>query len=237
MLFSGKMEQKRRYMEQKFLYYSFKFIILRYIFSKRLLRLYKTIAMVKLGNYYSTLQDEELFKMFQNGESRAFDEIYRRYRDILTAMAGKMLESKQMAEDIVQEIFLSLYNRRAQIEIQVSLRAYLMKSMKFKILNEFRSSGIRNAYKKQVDLYRNVSYSHSCHYDCELKDLTSNIELTINTLPNKCRTAFLLSRTEDLSYKDISGFMGISISTVEKHISKALRLLKSNLPVSDFSIS
>ncbi|MCF3108122.1 RNA polymerase sigma-70 factor [Niabella sp. CC-SYL272] len=186
---------------------------------------------------YSILTDEVLFRLFQNGETRAFDELYRRYWELLASVAERMVTSRQLAEDIVQEIFLSLFDRRLRIEIQVSLKAYLMKSMKFKILNEFRSSGVRNAYRKQVHTHRNMFAGHHCHYHCELKDLTSNIELSISMLPDKCRTAFLLSRNEDLSYKDISGFMGISISTVEKHISKALRLLKSNLPVSDFSIN
>ncbi|MBZ4191352.1 RNA polymerase sigma factor [Niabella beijingensis] len=186
---------------------------------------------------YSVLADEALFRMFQNGQTGAFDELYRRYRDPLISVAERMVTSRQLAEDIVQEIFLSLFNRRLRIEIQVSLRAYLMKSMKFKILNEFRSSGVRNAYRKQVHTHRSMFPGQHCDYHCELKDLTSNIELSISMLPDKCRTAFLLSRNEELSYKDISGFMGISISTVEKHISKALRLLKSNLPVADFSIN
>ncbi|WP_114789115.1 RNA polymerase sigma-70 factor [Niabella yanshanensis] len=193
--------------------------------------------MIKVANYHSSLQDEELFHLFQNGENRAFDEIYKRYKDLLTSAAERILMSRQMAEDIVQEIFLSLFNRRLKIEIQVSLKAYLMKSMKFKILNEFRSSGVRKAYNKHVDMHRGFLLSYNTGHDCELKDLTSNIELTINMLPEKCRTAFLLSRSEDLSYKDISGCMGISISTVEKHISKALRLLKNNLAVSEFSIN
>ena len=193
--------------------------------------------MSKTGIKYSVLLDEELFSLTRNNESRAFDEIYRRYKDLLTSMAERMLESHQMAEDIVQEIFLSLYNRRTKIEIQSSLKAYLIKSMKFKVLNEFRSSGVRRAYKKHVGLNYTAISSGANFYDCELKDLSSNIELTISTLPDKCRTAFLLSRDEDLSYKDISGFMGISVSTVEKHISKALRLLKNKIPVLDFSIN
>lgn len=193
--------------------------------------------MIKLIGHYKTLQDEELFRLFQKGENSAFDEIYRRYRAVLTSIAEKMLESSQIAEDIVQEIFLSLINRRYEIEIQVSLRAYLMKSMKFKVLNEFRSLSVRNAYKKQVNTCHNTLPANNCHYDCEYKDLNSSIELTINALPDKCRTAFLLSRSEDFSYKDISGFMDISVSTVEKHISKALKLLKTNLLVSDFSIN
>ncbi|HMR84314.1 MAG TPA: RNA polymerase sigma-70 factor [Niabella sp.] len=223
-------------MEQKTPFFFNKFFNIATRFYETIVEQLKTIAMIKAAEYHTTLPDEELFRLFQNGENRAFDELYRRYRELLTSMAERMLASRQMAEDIVQEIFLSLFNRKSQIEIQVSLKSYLMKSMKFKILNEFRSQGVRKAYDKQVTTHRSF-FSYNASYDCELKDLTSNIESTISMLPDKCRTAFLLSRSEDLSYKDISGCMGISISTVEKHISKALRLLKNNLTVSDFSIN
>lgn len=193
--------------------------------------------MIKTIADYQPLPDEELFRLFQLGDNRAFEEIFRRYNNLLVSLAERILGSRPMAEDIVQEIFLSLCNRRGGIEIQVSLRAYLMKSMKFKILNEFRSSGVRRAYKKQVDASQQSFSVNNLPQECEMKELTSSIEDTIKTLPDKCRTAFLLSRSEDLSYKAISGFMGISISTVEKHISKALRLLKSNLPLTEFSIN
>ncbi|MCH5596462.1 RNA polymerase sigma-70 factor [Niabella ginsengisoli] len=163
--------------------------------------------------------------------------MYARYRLVLKEMAEKMLDSKQIAEDIVQELFLNLYNRRYQIDIQVSLRSYLKKAIKFRILNEYRSSGVRNTYRREVNAQYTLASSENNCYDFEIKDLNYSIQTTIDGLPDKCKTAFLLSRTEDLSYKDISGYMGISVSTVEKHISKALKVLKSNLIISDFSIN
>lgn len=193
--------------------------------------------MIKTAECHTELCDEELFNLFQEGDNRAFAELYLRYRAYLVTIAEKMLTSKQMAEDVVQEIFLSLLNRRSEVDIQISLKAYLMKSIKFKVLNEFRSLGVRRAYSDRVSAHNNLSSPYNTNYKCELKDLNSNIKGTINMLPDKCRTAFLLSREEDFSYKEISGYMGISISTVEKHISKALRLLKYNLTVSGFSIN
>ncbi|ANH83074.1 hypothetical protein A8C56_20660 [Niabella ginsenosidivorans] len=193
--------------------------------------------MIKMGSYYKTLSDEELFLLLKKEDNRAFDEIYKRYRGLLKSLAEKMLESTQVAEDIVQEIFLNLYCRREQIDIKISLKYYLLKAIKFKILNEFRSSGVRNAYRRHLFFQGQLISPENSHFDCEVKDLNTNIQLSINALPDKCKTAFLLSRSEELSYKDISGYMGISVSTVEKHISKALRLLKSNLLVADFSIN
>lgn len=191
--------------------------------------------MIRIDNYYHQLPDEELFLLVKKDDCKAFNELYTRYRVVLKEMAEKMLDSQQIAEDIVQELFLNLYNRRYQIDIQVSLRSYLKKAIKFRILNEYRSSGVRSSYRREMNAHHVVA-ENNC-FDFEIKDLNYSIQTTIDALPDKCKTAFLLSRTEDLSYKDISGFMGISVSTVEKHISKALKVLKSNLVTSDFSIN
>ena len=97
-------------------------------------------------------------------------------------------------------------------------------------MNEFRSQVVRNTYQKNIHYTYSFAYAGSnVHHVCETKELAYNINRSINLLPEKCRQAFLLSRSEDLSYKDISGHLGISISTVEKHISKALKFLKVNL--------
>jgi RNA polymerase sigma-70 factor (family 1) len=178
---------------------------------------------------YCRLCDKKLFELVQKDDKKAFDQIYCRYFNFLTNSAAKHLQSRQKAEDVVQEIFISFYNRRNSIEFSVSLRAYLCQALKFKIMNEYRSQNIRNTYQKAVH-YSSAQGNRTDYYQVyETKELAHNINRSINLLPEKCREAFLLSRAEELSYKDISGHLGISVSTVEKHIIKALKFLKGNL--------
>jgi len=187
---------------------------------------------------YLLLPDTQLFDLVRtNDDEKAFEQIYIRYFSTLTSSASKLLRCEQKAEDIVQEIFLSLYNRRSDIELTVSLRAYLWKAVRFKIMNEYRSRTVREAYQQTVSfVYGNEAAERiSSHF--EAKELYGRIDRCVNMLPDKCRKVFLLSRAEDLSYKDISGHLGISVSTVEKHISKALRLLRVNLNGQGFSIN
>jgi RNA polymerase sigma-70 factor (ECF subfamily) len=187
-------------------------------------------------NYaYKQLSDNDLFDLVKQDDHKAFEEIYSRYWNFLTMSASTCLKSKQKAEDVVQEIFISFYNRRYAIEFTVSLRAYLCKALKFKIMNESRSQIVRDTYQKAVHYAYSYAYGGSAYHLCETKELENNLNRSIGVLPQKCRQAFLLSREEDLSYKDISGHMGISVSTVEKHISKALRILKLSLNGKDFS--
>lgn len=178
-------------------------------------------------NYYQSLKDEQLFEFVQNDDQAAFAELYKRYWTFLLDMAYKSLQCRDKAEDIVQEIFVSLYQRRKAIQLEVSLRAYLYNALKFKAFNEIRSKLVRQSYQKST------FFSSSCKIDfappCETKELKTAIENSVHQLPEKCRQTFLLSREEHLSYKDISGELNISVSTVEKHIIKALKCIKGNL--------
>ncbi|MFT4155567.1 RNA polymerase sigma factor [Parafilimonas sp.] len=184
--------------------------------------------MITINDYYQQLSDRELLDLIKEDNRKAFDEIYSRYRDFLTQTALKHLQSKQKAEDVVQDIFISLYRRRREFELSVSLRAYLSQALKFRVMNEFRSQVVRDAYSKYVR-YAYAYSNNAVYHIYETKELAHHINRSINLLPEKCKQAFLLSRSEDLSYKDISGHLNISVSTVEKHISKALKFLKANL--------
>lgn len=187
-------------------------------------------------NYqFHLLSDKELCELVKQDCDKAFQEIYSRYWNFLTISAAKHLQCTQKAEDIVQEIFISFYNRRDSIEFSVSLRAYLCKALKFKIMNEFRSKAVRAAYQKTIYYIHTGSARTNFFCAYEYKELAQSISHSVSLLPEKCRQAFLLSRAEDLSYKDISGHLGISVSTVEKHISKALKFLKLDLNVDGFN--
>ena len=95
--------------------------------------------MPNLNLTYNHLSDLELFALVKHENIEAFEVMYKRYWPDLIDAAYKRLQSRQKAEDIVQEIFISLYNKREILEVTVSLKAYLNKALKFKVLNEVRS--------------------------------------------------------------------------------------------------
>ncbi|PUZ26759.1 RNA polymerase sigma-70 factor, ECF subfamily [Chitinophaga costaii] len=171
--------------------------------------------------------DELLFKLVKQDNRKAFEEIYARHWPTLVTFACSKVASQHKAEDMVQDIFISLYKRRHLIDFNISLKSYLNKSLKFKILNEYRSQSVRKNYLDTASYHQDTFNTMTA---VELKELTSGITRSIEALPQKCREAFLLSRSQELSHKDISRSMGISVSTVEKHIVKALKHIKQNLP-------
>lgn len=176
---------------------------------------------------YNCFSDEELLTLVKNGDLGAFDEIYKRCSPILIRIAAKKLQSKETAEDIVQDLFVGLFLKSKELEITVSLKAYLYRAVEFKMKNVVRARIVREEYK------RFIFFSPVCKNDfannMEFVDCQKKIHHSLKNLPEKCRKVFELSRNEEFSYKDISENLGISVSTVEKHISKALKVLRKEV--------
>ena len=176
---------------------------------------------------YSQADDSVLFTWVKQSDVKAFRELYNRYWSLLVSSAYKRLHSKENGEDIVQNIFIDLYNRRAAIELTTSLKAYLHQALRYRVFNEHRSELIRNKHQKSH------FFSHHCKIEffipLERKELEAKINTILQKLPERCQQVFLLSRKENLSNKDISILLNITISTVEKHISRALYTLRSQI--------
>lgn len=179
-------------------------------------------------NCYSHYTEEELLKLVKlQNDSKAFDEIYSRCKPAMIDNACKKLQSRESAEDLVQDIFLSLYTKTEIPEFTVSLKAYLHTALKYKVQNEIRNKIVREKHRKI--LFFSAECKNDFASNLEYQECKKRIDKTMASLPNKCREVFTMSREYDYSYKDISGKVGISVSTVEKHISKALKVLRDNV--------
>jgi len=183
--------------------------------------------MRKNREFYSPLPDYDLFTLVKQDDVEAFEELYRRHWPELVNSAYKRLDCREKAEDIIQNIFIDLYQRRATIELTVSIKAYLSQALKFRVLNEYRAATIRTNYQKSL------FFSDVCKNDfagkLEAKELEVKIHKVLNELPEKCKQVFILSRRENMSNREISSGLNISVSTVEKHISKALKSLRGQI--------
>jgi RNA polymerase sigma-70 factor (family 1) len=178
--------------------------------------------------FYEQLPDIELFQLTRQDDTKAFEILYMRHWSSLIDTAYRRLQSREKAEDMVQEIFISFYQKRQFLEITVSVQAYLYQALKYKILNEFRSENIRISYQKSLFL-KDVCKNDFAN-EIDAKDLNKKIDNILASLPEKCRRVFILSRHGNKTNKDISQDLKISVSTVEKHIGKALKTIKFLLP-------
>lgn len=158
----------------------------------------------------------------------AFDQIYRKYWSELFDVAYKRVQSTEKVEEIIQDLFVELWEKREQIEIRESVEAYLFGALKFRVLNHLRHEKMRASHL-QVIREQAVMTTNNLEEEIYMNDLESAYKNQVNNLPEKCRAAFELSRQEQLSFKEIALRLDVSVNTVEKHVGKALRLLRVHL--------
>lgn len=171
--------------------------------------------------------DKQLLHMLRDGDRKAFESIYKRYWPQLFDAAYKRIKSREIAEEIIQELFTYLWCKRKEIEIVHSFSTYMNVALKYKVFNYVRKEINKNKYIDSVKQIQTFNYAvdESVLYN----ELNAVIEKEINNLPERCKQVFQLSRNENLTLKEIALKLDISISTVEKQVSKALKILRNNL--------
>lgn len=177
---------------------------------------------------YHLNTDPELIALWQAGDERAFDALYKRYVVYLVNIAVKKTDSLDNAKELVQDVFLSFYLRGKELQASNSLKPYLFTALKNKIYNHYYKQLSREKYEKTVANDLRI-VTNNLQDDYEAKELNRQLQEKINKLPPQCRTVFLMSREEQLSYKEIAERLNISINTVDQHIQKALRILRSSV--------
>ncbi len=178
---------------------------------------------------YTGCATEQLFALVKRqNDPVAFEELYNRYWFKLFLTAQKRLSSREEAEGAVQNLFESLWKNRKKISIHSSVENYLFAAIRYIIL--------RTIYKRKRTASCPIEDTRDCvlsnmHVEetVVVNELTMHIDKMVAALPKKCRKVFELSRYEMKTHKEIAVIMGISEKTVENHITKALRLLKTNL--------
>lgn len=188
------------------------------------------------NNYfmYQQLTDADLVQLLRNGDASAFAEIYRRHWERLALQVLKIIGSKEDARDIVQEVFVSLWKRRAEIELRGPLVVYLLKCVRYTAIRYIEKNITRNNYLQTLsEAALGGSADPAGHF--ELRELELKVEQAVASLPPKMQEVFLLSRHEKMSYKEIADHLGIAENTVRKQLSNALKSLR--ISVRELSIS
>ena len=174
------------------------------------------------------IEYNKLLRLVSKGDTSSFTILYDLFwSDLLTHILTKVSDLA-VAEDIIHDIFVSLWNKREKIEEIESIPAYLFSAARYKIFSHYRKQELIKIKEKEYHLSINeCSYSvdDRLYYRYLLDIVSSEIE----NLPEKCREVFKLSRFSYLTNKEISERLGVSESTVENHINKALRRLKKVL--------
>ncbi|WP_227024643.1 RNA polymerase sigma-70 factor [Chitinophaga ginsengisegetis] len=155
----------------------------------------------------------------------AFTEIYDRYWKKLLAIAYHHCRDKVIAEEIVQEVFIGLWNRRKELYID-KVDAYLATAVRLSVFKQYVRQKRRDEIKEQAADPIITTWDEEKIYT---RFLQQHINGIVEVLPEKCRLVFKLSREEGLSIPEVAQRMGIAEKTAEAHLTKALKVLKVKL--------
>lgn len=174
-----------------------------------------------------TEKDKNLWKAIQNGDIKVFEDLFRQLYPALCGYANKILHDADQAEEIVQEIFYTLWKRKATMLINVSLKSYLYKSAYHKCLHYIEHQKVVTKYVSNFEHLNSSSYKPEDAI--QTSEMYTLYKKTLYDLPERCREIFQMSRKYGLKYHEIAEKLSISIKTVEANMGKALKAFKSSL--------
>jgi RNA polymerase sigma-70 factor (ECF subfamily) len=172
--------------------------------------------------------DEQLVELIHQGNKGAFKEIYERYWSRLLVAATKKVGSKEIVEEMIQDLFTDLWVRRESLQIQKNFSNYIYTALKNKILKHYQSLYTK---KNHINYIKNTIsiVDNSTSDNIIFNELNIALDKQISALPKRCREVYTLSRQESCSIKEIAQRLNISTNTVENQMSKALRVIRDNL--------
>ena len=174
---------------------------------------------------FSKHTDQELFSQLKLGSEHAFTEIFNRYRSPLFQFIYKKTGDDEIARDIVQDVFVKIWDRRREISLTGSLSGYLYRAVFNRSLDVLKHHAVREEY---IVSFQQMLQSVQADADHRIRehDMERVIELELAALPVRMREVIQLRRKEYLSNREIAERMDISEQTVETHMKRALRVLR-----------
>lgn len=171
--------------------------------------------------------DEQLLlDRLRQGDEAALDQLFEHYYRYLFKIAYGTLHDTDAAKDCVQEVFLRFWQKRSEIEVKTTLKGYLQRSIVNECLGLLRK---RKTYALPETHAALPDPDHSPLQQLESESLSALVQAAIERLPEQCRLIFRLSRTEEMSYREIAEHLDLSPKTVENQIGKALKQLRADL--------
>ena len=163
-----------------------------------------------------------------NGEGKTFEMLFKTHFKTLYAYAYTMVRDEMVAEEMVQNVFFKIWEKKGGLNIQSPALAYLYKSVYHESLNYLKHQKVKAAYQSHT-AYQMKNQTDHASKKVMLSELQQQVNKALDELPEQCRTIFQMSRFEELKYQEIADRLGLSIKTVENQMGKALKIMRLKL--------
>jgi RNA polymerase sigma-70 factor (family 1) len=172
---------------------------------------------------------QEILNSLKNGDMLAFDQVYELYSHKLFSFVFRILKNDDEAEDIVQEVFVKIWESRDKLADHKLLNSYIFTIAYNNSIDLIRKRINNSKYLEHLKNSSVIYEIPSIIGDVEFNELSSQVEKLIASLPERQKEVYLLHREKGLTYPEIAELMGISKNTVENHMAKALKYLRQNI--------
>lgn len=176
-------------------------------------------------------QDEHLLlHLQQTDETRFIEVLFKTHYARLCKLVFRVVNDRDVAEDIVQDVFMKVWSNRAQLQINTSFSAYLTRAAMNGALN-FLEKDRRSVRLEPEEMLNLQPASNTLQEYLDFKEVEEKVRAAIDALPPACKTIFVLSRYEEMTYAEIADSLNLSLKTVENQMGKSLKLLREYLKV------
>jgi RNA polymerase sigma-70 factor (ECF subfamily) len=174
------------------------------------------------------ITDQLMLERIRENDDRAFDMLYKKYWKPLLHFAAYYINDRDTCEEITQELFIQLHNRRHTLRINASVASYLHTALRNKIFNYIRDQAV---YKKHINIAAHKSTGSQNNVDqfISMKELQEEISVSLKCMPLKCKEVYLLHDRDDFTVKKISQMLSRPVDTVEKQLRRAKTHLRNSL--------
>jgi len=182
----------------------------------------------RFSNPLMVLNDQYQLRKIRKGDVGSFERIFHRFHPGLTRYAESLVHKSEIAEEVVQDVFYNLWKNRESLRITSSWQRYLYRSVYNNSMMYLRKIRREHPMAEQLSYHLEIE-SEDPSGILQQEELTERISKTLEALPDRTRVIFQLNRLEGLKYKEIAESLSISVKTVEVHMGKALKALRTSL--------
>jgi RNA polymerase sigma-70 factor (family 1) len=173
--------------------------------------------------------DKLLLEKFQKGDSEAFARLYELYAPFLVNFASSKIYSLELARDIIQDVFVSLWENRATLQITTNLKSFLFSAVRYKIIDHIRKNYTRSEY---AEMMKRLTFDVHVNLQKQLedKDLLDHINQSVEKMPERVKEIYKLSRNDNKSISEIASSLNLSEQTIKNQLTTALKFLRKEFP-------
>jgi RNA polymerase sigma-70 factor (ECF subfamily) len=172
-------------------------------------------------------KDEDLINALKKGDTKAYTHLVNHYHHKLCVYAYSLTKDHNLSEDIVQNVFMSIWNKKSNLREDLVLKSYLYKSVYNEFVDQYRKQKpVLSLEKKHIDVLSEIIEEEDGN---SMEKLIKLVKKEIENLPPKCKQTFLLSKQDGLTNIEIAEYLDVSLKSVEAHITKAFSILRKTV--------